>query len=97
MLTWIAQISILSLIIIFLVHHIFIYFKTTLTVPNVKDLVDRPNKQYEEIFKTLALKSLEEQTTSSNMKEELKNFLNQQQQQQQQNNSTNKNVFSKYS
>ncbi len=95
MLTWIAQISILSLIIIFLVHHIFIYFKTTLTVPNVKDLVDKPHKQYEEIFKTLALKSLEEQTTSSNMKEELKHFLNQQQQDQ--NNSTSKNVFSKYS
>ena len=90
MLTWIAKISLLSLIIIFLIHHIFIYFKTTLTVPVVKDFVDKPNKQYEEIFKTLASKSLEEQTTSSNMKEELKNFLNQHQ-------LNNKNAFSKYS
>ena len=78
MLSWIVQVSVISLIIIFLIHHLFTYFKTTLTVPQVKDLINKPTKRYEEILNTLSYKNQEEVTTSSNMKDELKNFLEQQ-------------------
>jgi len=78
MLSWILQVSVISLIIIFLLHHLFTYFKTTLTVPQVKDLINKPTKRYEEILNTLSYKNQEETTTSSNMKDELKKFLDQQ-------------------
>ena len=47
MLTWIIQISLISIIFIFLVHHILMFFKKKLTVPKIKDLVNSPNKKYE--------------------------------------------------
>jgi hypothetical protein len=79
MISWIVQVTIISLITIFLIHYLFVYFKTTLTVPQVKDLVNKPTKKYEEIFNTLsANKGPEEGETSSNMKDELKRFLEQQ-------------------
>ena len=78
MISWIVQVTIISLVIIFLIHHLFVYFKTTLTVPQVKDLINKPTKRYEEILNTLSETNHEESTTSSNMKEELKKFLEQQ-------------------
>tara|TARA_B110001450_G_C17432201_1_gene404346 strand:+ start:31 stop:333 length:303 start_codon:yes stop_codon:yes gene_type:complete len=78
MLSWAIQVSVISLIIIFLIHHLFTYFKTTLTVPQVKDLINQPTKRYEEILDTLSYKNQEEVTTTSNMKDELKKFLEQQ-------------------
>ena len=53
MLPWIIQISVISLILIVLVHYLFTFFKTALTVPKVKDLVDRPKHQYEVLFNTV--------------------------------------------
>jgi len=89
MLTWIVQISIISIIFIFLVHHLIMFFKTTLTVPKIKDLVNSPNQKYQNIYDTLSHK-----TTSytdidllpmgnipiekNNMKDELKSFLKKQ-------------------
>ena len=89
MLTWIIQISIISIIFIFLVHHLIMFFKTTLTVPKIKDLVNSPNQKYQNIYDTLSHK-----TTSytdidllpmgnipieqNNMKDELKSFLKKQ-------------------
>ena len=54
MLSWILQISIISIIFIFLVHHLLCFFKTTLTVPKTKDLVNSPIKKYQDIFDTIA-------------------------------------------
>ena len=54
MLSWILQISIISIIFIFLVHHLLCFFKTTLTVPKMKDLVNSPVKKYQDIFDTIA-------------------------------------------
>ena len=54
MLTWILQISIISIIFIFLVHHLLYFFKTTLTVPKMKDLVNSPIKKYQDIFDIIA-------------------------------------------
>jgi hypothetical protein len=54
MLTWIIQISIISIIFIFLVHHLIMFFKTTLTVPKIKDLVNSPNQKYQNIYNTIS-------------------------------------------
>lgn len=53
MLAWVIQISIVSFIFIFLVHHLIGFFKTTLTVPKIKDLVNSPSQKYQHIFDTI--------------------------------------------
>ena len=50
MLSWIIQTTIISLILIFLVHHLINFFKSTLTVPKIKDLVNTPLQKYENIY-----------------------------------------------
>jgi hypothetical protein len=54
MLFWTLQITTISIILIFLVHHLFGFFKSTLTVPKVKDLVNAPAHKYEMIYNTIA-------------------------------------------
>lgn len=54
MIFWTLQISIISIIMIFLVHHLILFFKSTLTVPKVKDLVNAPQKKYENIYNILS-------------------------------------------
>jgi len=55
MLLWIIQISIISLLLIFLVHHLYSFFITTLTIPKVKDLVNSPIEKYKNMFNTINL------------------------------------------
>jgi len=50
MILWIIQITIISFILIFLVHHLINFFKTTLTVPKIKDLVNSPTQKYENMY-----------------------------------------------
>ena len=50
---WIIKVSILSLVFIFLVHYLYSFFISTLTVPKVKDLVTLPQKKYNEMFDSL--------------------------------------------
>lgn len=45
--------TIISFTIIALIHHIFSFFKNTLTVPKVKDLVNQPKQLYKEMEETL--------------------------------------------
>jgi hypothetical protein len=54
MLSWIIQISLISIILIFLVHHLIGFFKTTLTVPKIKDLVNSPSQKYQHMFDTIS-------------------------------------------
>ena len=54
MLFWTLQIAIISIILIFLVHHLIIFFKNTLTIPKVKDLVNAPAQKYENIYNTIS-------------------------------------------
>ena len=87
MLAWIIQISIISIIFIFLVHHLIMFFKSTLTVPKIKDLVNSPNQKYQNIYDTISHNSTSYtdiellpnndmiNMNSSNMKNELKTFL----------------------
>ena len=91
MLGWIIKFAILSFIFIFLVHHLLTFFKTTLTVPKIKDLVNSPNEKYQHIYDSL--QNMESRSTPSytsidllppstnintntnSMKDELKTFL----------------------
>jgi hypothetical protein len=50
MLYWIIQITVISIILIFLVHYLINFFKSTLTVPKIKDLVNTPTQKYESMF-----------------------------------------------
>ena len=54
MLLWTIQISIMSIILIFLVHYLFTFFKATLTVPKIKDLVYAPAQKYEAMMNIIA-------------------------------------------
>ena len=57
MLSWIIQITIVSIILIFLVHHLINFFKSTLTVPKIKDLVNTPTQKYENMYNIIKQKS----------------------------------------
>ena len=61
MLLWIIQIIILSIIFIFLIHHLIYFFKSTLTVPKIKDLVNSSNQKYQNIYDTLYNQKLDNQ------------------------------------
>ena len=50
MLSWVIQITVISMVLIFLVHHLINFFKSTLTVPKIKDLVNTPTKKYENMY-----------------------------------------------
>jgi hypothetical protein len=83
MLLFILKNAIISIILIILLHYIYDYFKTNLTTPKVKDLVNKPQIQYDEIIKTIKeSKDInhnelieKEEKNKSNMKNELKKFM----------------------
>ena len=50
---WIVQAMIVSFVIIYVLHNLYIFFKETLTVPKMKDLVKRPQQKYETLFREL--------------------------------------------
>jgi hypothetical protein len=50
---WILQTTIISILLIFLVHHLIVFFKSMLTVPKIKDLVNNPKQTYDNIYKTI--------------------------------------------
>jgi cell shape-determining protein MreC len=52
--------TLISLILIVLVHYLYSFFKTTLTVPKIKDLVNRPAGAYKEIYETIEKVKLNE-------------------------------------
>jgi hypothetical protein len=87
MLLWSFQITLISVILIFLVHYLINFFKSTLTVPKIKDLVNSPIEKYKNMYNVIDNKTeysmpvnlnppKEEDTLS--MKNELKNFLKKQ-------------------
>ena len=50
MIGWAVQWTIISLVLILLVHYLYSFFIDTLTVPKVKDLVNKPIQQYNDIL-----------------------------------------------
>jgi len=63
MLSWIIQFTIISIILIFLVHYLINFFKSTLTVPKIKDLVNAPNQKYENMYNVIRRNSTPVQDT----------------------------------
>lgn len=87
MLSWVIQITIISIILIILVHHLINFFKSTLTVPKIKDLVNTSTQKYENMYNVIQQKTntytnedytlidLLPKPLVPTMKNELKNFL----------------------
>lgn len=75
MLSWILQISIISIILIFLVHHLIQFFRDTLTVPKIKDLVNAPAQKYENMFSTMNRGNSESMNYNINFDENYKKSL----------------------
>ncbi len=76
----IAKWTILSLVLIMLVHHLYDFFQGTLTIPKTRDLVNRPAARYEEMLSTIKAKKPEsssapKDTGREDMKDELAAFL----------------------
>ena len=90
MLSWVIQITVISIILIFLIHHLVNFFKSTLTVPKIKDLVNTSTQKYENIYNIIkknsntlqvedySLIDLLPKKEEISMKNELKNFLKKQ-------------------
>jgi len=77
MFLWIIKQITLSIIIISLIHYLYIFFKQNLTVPKIKDLVNRPEQKYKEIYRSLETKipEIPNNEIKRDMKAELKNYL----------------------
>ena len=54
MLIWIIQCIILSVIFILILHNLICYFKDTLTIPKIKDLISSPSLKYENIYNIIS-------------------------------------------
>ena len=87
MYSWIIKTSIISLVLIYLVHHLYDFFIKNLTTPKVKDLVNQPHHKYEEMLKKMnntdtskvskasVVSNNNNSESDDSMKLELKNFL----------------------
>ena len=76
MIGWAVQWTIISLVLILLVHYLYSFFIDTLTVPKVKDLVNKPIQQYNDILSDIKNNSSNEPKIDTNeMQNELRDFL----------------------
>lgn len=66
MLAWVIQMTLVSLILIFIIHHLINFFKSTLTVPKIKDLVNNPNKKYDDIYNVISSQNTETSREQTN-------------------------------
>lgn len=76
MIYWTIKTAIISIIFIFLIHHLIEFFKNTLTVPKVKDLVNIPAQKYEHIFNMINKKNYENNNITSNITSNITNNIN---------------------
>jgi hypothetical protein len=51
--SWIIKVTVVSLLLIFLIHYLYTFLKTTLTAPKLKDLVNKPQAKYNTIYTSL--------------------------------------------
>ena len=79
MLFWVIQTTILSIIFIFVVHYLINFFKSTLTVPKIKDLVYSPSQKYENIYNIISKNSANNNNINNNFISDFNNgttFIN---------------------
>tara|TARA_Y100000996_G_scaffold77726_1_gene52472 strand:- start:1136 stop:1513 length:378 start_codon:yes stop_codon:yes gene_type:complete len=84
MIVWITKQAVISLLIIILAHSIYSFLQSNLTTPKVKDLINKPIRQYNQIYNTtdntaLSTNSKKKQSVSKEedtaMKNELQNYF----------------------
>ena len=81
MLLFILKWAIISFILIVLIHYLYSFFKSTLTIPKVRDLVNKPRERYNEMIDTIKYndsvkyKDNNNINNQDNMQDELSNFL----------------------
>ena len=86
MFLWSIQITVVSIILIFLVHYLINYFKSTLTVPKIKDLVNTSTQKYDDMYNIITQQKTDDdlgyteidllpKPNVESMKNELKNFF----------------------
>jgi hypothetical protein len=63
----ISKWGIISFILIFLIHHLYLFLINTLTVPKIKDLVNKPNEVYKDMFLNLHAKANPIMATNNTM------------------------------
>ena len=86
MIHWIAYNAIISLLIIVLSHSLYNYFITHFTKPKIIDMITQPNEKYNDILDKISsdnvlpivheTKEKDDESVSTNMVDELQNFLN---------------------
>ena len=79
MFLWTIQQIIISILIISTIHYLYDFFKENLTIPKVKDLVNKPEKKYKEIYSSIntnkVLTNEKKNINKKDMKNELKQYL----------------------
>lgn len=77
MIGWTVQWTVISLVLIILVHYLYSFFIDTLTVPKVKDLIHNPTERYNQIVTDSANNhsTITPSPDASKMNEELRDFL----------------------
>ena len=81
--------SIVSLIVIYIAHYLYEYFKKNLTTPKIKDLINRPKQEYSAMYEIINKNSVNNGTSNNNnslsneyninsreIKDELADFFN---------------------
>ena len=58
MINWIIKITIISFILIILMHHLYTFFMKNLTIPKVKDLVNKPQQHYDDLYNSIKQQSI---------------------------------------
>ena len=63
---WTIQVLVTSFVIFFVLHNLYVFFKDTLTVPKIKDMVKRPQQKYETLFRELRNNSINNGANNGN-------------------------------
>ena len=77
MIGWTVQWTVISLVLIILVHYLYSFFIDTLTVPKVKDLIHNPTERYNQIVTDTSNghNNITPTPDATKMNEELRDFL----------------------
>lgn len=74
----IIKYTIISIIFITSIHYIYIYLMDNLTIPKTRDLINRPKKEYDDLYNTINSKTnnnINMDKDNNDMKNELKDYF----------------------
>lgn len=72
---WIIKITIISIILIFLIHYLVNFFTSVLTVPKIKDLIHRPKQKYKDIYDVISSNEIIDNNINNNIKYNLEEII----------------------